>query len=220
MAQASLSPRTAIAVASPTLLKSPAAQAAAVGVASSQLSAYVTIDPALISWQQLGVTPITENANTANVRPTLDALQRLAKQQGVEYIQITSGATQMLNLARQEAGTDQIHKGTDLPQAYTGKGVVVGVVDAGFDYMHAAFRRPADGALRIADGNIVLGFARDTQATLGITSMTGSTLFSKQLGKRSAGETLSVAVPQLPKGVYLLSVKTPTATKTFKFVWQ
>lgn len=149
LAQASLSPRTAIAVASPTLLKSPAAQAAAVGAASSQLSAYVTIDPARTSWQQLGVTPIAENANTATVRLTLDALQRLAKQQGVEYIQITSGATQMLNLARQEAGTDQIHKGTDLPKAYTGEGVVVGVVDAGFDYMHAAFRRPADGALRI-----------------------------------------------------------------------
>lgn len=149
LAQASLSPRTAIAVASPTLLKSPAAQAAAVGAASSQLSAYVTIDPARTSWQQLGVTPIAKNANTATVRLTLDALRRLAKQQGVEYIQITSGATQMLNLARQEAGTDQIHKGTDLPQAYTGEGVVVGVVDAGFDYMHAAFRRPADGALRI-----------------------------------------------------------------------
>lgn len=149
LAQASLSPRTAIAVASPTLLKAPTAQAAAVGAASSQLSAYVTIDPALTSWQQLGVTPIAENAGTATVRLTLDALQRLAKQQGVEYIQITSGATQMLNLARQEAGTDQIHKGTDLPQAYTGEGVVVGVVDAGFDYMHAAFRRPADGALRI-----------------------------------------------------------------------
>lgn len=149
LAQASLSPRTAIAVASPTLLKSPAAQAAAVGAASSQLSAYVTIDPARTSWQQLGVTPIAENAGTATVRLTLDALQRLAKQQGVEYIQITSGATQMLNLARKEAGTDQIHKGTNLPQAYTGEGVVVGVVDAGFDYMHAAFRRPADGALRI-----------------------------------------------------------------------
>lgn len=149
LAQASLSPRTAIAVASPTLLKSPAAQAAAMGAADRQLSAYVTIDPARTSWQQLGVTPIAENAGTATVRLTLDALQRLAKQQGVEYIQITSGATQMLNLARQEAGTDQIHKGTDLPKAYTGEGVVVGVVDAGFDYMHAAFRRPADGALRI-----------------------------------------------------------------------
>lgn len=149
LAQASLSPRTAIAVASPTLLKSPAAQAAAVGAASRQLSAYVTIDPARTSWQQLGVTPIAENAGTATVRLTLDALQRLAKQQGVEYIQITSGATQMLNLARQEAGTNQIHKGTSLPQAYTGEGVVVGVIDAGFDYMHAAFRRPADGALRI-----------------------------------------------------------------------
>lgn len=149
LAQSSLSPRTAIAVASPTLLKSPAAQAAAVGAANSQLSAYVTIDPARTSWQQLGVTPIAENASTATVRLTLDALQSLAKQEGVEYIQITSDATQMLNLARQEAGTDQIHKGTDLPKAYTGEGVVVGVVDAGFDYMHAAFRRPADGTLRI-----------------------------------------------------------------------
>lgn len=149
LAQASLSPRTAIAVASPTLLKAPAAQAAAEHAADRQLSAYVRIDPARTSWQQLGVTPIAENAGTATVRLTLDALQRLAKQQGVEYIQITSGATQMLNLARQEAGTDQIHKGTDLPKAYTGEGVVVGVVDAGFDYMHAAFRRPADGALRI-----------------------------------------------------------------------
>ena len=154
----------------------------------------------------VGCEPIAENANTATVRLTLDALQRLAKQQGVEYIQITSGATQMLNLARQEAGTDQIHKGTDLPKAYTCEGVVVGVVDAGFDYMHAAFRRPADGVLRIADGNIVLGFARDTQATLGITSMTGSTLFSKQLGKRSAGETLSVAVPLLLLCFFFFSV--------------
>ena len=81
LAQSSLSPRTAIAVASPPLLKAPAAQAAAEHAASSQLSAYVTIDPARTSWQQLGVTPIAENASTATVRLTLDALHSLAKQQ-------------------------------------------------------------------------------------------------------------------------------------------
>ena len=36
-----------------------------------------------------------------------------------------------------------------LPQAYTGKGVVLGVIDSGIDYNHAAFRNPTDGKLRI-----------------------------------------------------------------------
>ena len=79
---------------------------------------------------------------------------------------------------------------------------------------------PFDGTIRIADGNILLGFARNTKATLSLTSMTGSTVFTKELGNRCAGETLSIPMPQLAKGVYLLSVKTTSATKTFKFVLQ
>lgn len=36
-----------------------------------------------------------------------------------------------------------------LPQAYTGKGVVLGVIDSGIDYNHAAFRNTTDGTTRI-----------------------------------------------------------------------
>ena len=50
--------------------------------------------------------------------------------------------------------------------------------------------------------------------------MTGSTVFTKELGNPCAGETLSIPMPQLAKGVYLLSVKTTSTTKTFKFVLQ
>ena len=40
-------------------------------------------------------------------------------------------------------------QGTDgLPQAFTGKGVVVGVIDDGFDFQHSAFK-DAEGNLRI-----------------------------------------------------------------------
>ena len=38
--------------------------------------------------------------------------------------------------------------GVKLPQAYKGKGILVGVCDSGFDYHHPMFRN-ADGTLRI-----------------------------------------------------------------------
>lgn len=115
----------------------------------SEMSAYITINPTTTSWETLGVKPLVLANNTATVRLALDKLKWLAEQEGVEYIQLTSGASLMLDKARAEAGTDAIHNGTTLPQAYTGEGVVVGIVDAGFDYMHSAFRRPTDGTLRI-----------------------------------------------------------------------
>lgn len=44
---------------------------------------------------------------------------------------------------------DQIWQGNRLPQAYTGKGVLIGVPDVGFDYKHPVFRDDVDGHLRI-----------------------------------------------------------------------
>ena len=114
-----------------------------------RFSAYVTINPSTTSWQQLDVVPTAQYGNTAVVRLSMGELRDLATKDGVEYVQLASGVSQMLDVARQEAGTDAIHKGTSLPHAYTGKGVVVGIVDAGFDYLHSAFRNPVDGTLRI-----------------------------------------------------------------------
>lgn len=113
------------------------------------LSAFVTIDGNATSWQMLGLTPLSVFGNTATVRLTVEELKDLASREGVKYVQITAGVNQTLDKAREEAGVNDVHNGVSLSQPYTGKGVVVGVVDAGFDYMHSAFRNPEDGTLRI-----------------------------------------------------------------------
>ena len=116
---------------------------------ANYVTAYVSIDTRKTSWQELGLKPAAQWGNTATVRISTSQLRQLAKQEGVEYVQLTSGVGQMLDVARKEAGTDDIHRGTSLPQPYTGKDVVVGIVDAGFDYLHSAFRNQQDGTLRI-----------------------------------------------------------------------
>ena len=47
-----------------------------------------------------------------------------------------------------EVATAEMALSHNLPQAYTGKGVIVGIVDTGIDYNHAAFRN-ADGSTRV-----------------------------------------------------------------------
>lgn len=144
MAQSVLSPETAIALSGGgnTLLKSKTSS-------NTEMSAFVSIDADKTSWDELGVKPLSVNGNTATVRITAAELQELAKKDGIKYIQLTNGVNLAMDNARKEAGINDIHNGVTLPQPYTGKGVVVGVVDAGFDYLHAAFRNPTDGTSRI-----------------------------------------------------------------------
>ncbi len=115
------------------------------------LSAYLTIDDATLdraALDRLGVRIILETSGLATARIPASAVAALAEVEGVEYIQLASPVSQMLDLARPEVGGDRVRQGEGLQQGYTGKGVIVGVVDSGFDYGHAAFR-DSEGNLRI-----------------------------------------------------------------------
>ena len=55
----------------------------------------------------------------------------------------------MTDLAREYSQVDALHGGLpDFPRSFTGKGVLIGVIDTGFDFMHPAFR-DAEGNSRI-----------------------------------------------------------------------
>ena len=75
---------------------------------------------------------------TANV--PVSYLETLAASEGVVYIDGGKLLQANLDSARKITGADKVHSGNSpLPRALSGKGVVVGIIDAGFDYTHPAF---------------------------------------------------------------------------------
>ncbi|MDE6484589.1 MAG: S8 family peptidase [Duncaniella sp.] len=86
----------------------------------------------------------------------LDAIEALPE---VESIRTDSPVKAKMNIVRDVTGIDRIHAGIDLPQAYTGKGVVAGIVDGGIDPNHVNFKKP-DGTSRIGS----FTFFRPTQS--------------------------------------------------------
>lgn len=133
---------------------SPSARLAATAETRSdaRLSAYITVDSESLDMPALDAlcvncVRVSPETVTAIVDPA--ALSAIARVEGVKYVEAAAPVMPMLDKAVPEVGADRVRSGEDLPSPFTGKGVVVGVVDAGFDYGHAAFR-DSDGNLRIA----------------------------------------------------------------------
>lgn len=81
---------------------------------------------------------------------TIDEAIALSLETGVSRIQATpSSLSTNLDTLTHITSVDKIWQGEQLPQAYTGKGVLIGVPDAGIEYAHPVFRDATDGHLRI-----------------------------------------------------------------------
>ena len=120
-------------------------------VRSCPISAYLTVNSSALDREalsRLGVKVCLEAGNKMTVRMPVEAIAQLSEVEGVEYIETSTTVQPMMDIARRETGGADMNAGIGLQQPYTGKGVVVGIVDYGFDYTHAAFR-DANGNLRI-----------------------------------------------------------------------
>ena len=87
------------------------------------------------------------------VETTIDKLDQIAAIDGVLLIDIPKPGRQRTDKARKASQVDEVHAGKadglpDLPQAYTGKDVIIGLIDNGFDFTHPMFK-DKDGNLRI-----------------------------------------------------------------------
>lgn len=149
--------------------------------------------------------------NIALVSMPLDEVETIAAQSRViRQMQLPRAMKPMNDIARAVTGVDAIHAGTGLPQAYTGKGVVTGIVDAGLDPNHLMFKR-ADGTSRveyltyyIQDNSSSSGVsgAWFNRATIGEFTTDDPTTFhgTHTLGTMAGGYTGSSKVASLSDG--------------------
>jgi subtilisin family serine protease len=68
----------------------------------------------------------------------LDKVKAFTELPGIAAIELDRPTAITMDSARIHTHADSVHNGINLPQAYDGKDVVVGVIDAGFDYTHPA----------------------------------------------------------------------------------
>ena len=69
----------------------------------------------------------------------LSSLNLIETLPGISYIQLAGKIKPELNKVVYDTRTDSVHQGIGLPQAYTGKDVLIGITDWGFDYTHPMY---------------------------------------------------------------------------------
>lgn len=106
---------------------------------SESVGAYVKIksQSVISEIEALGATVRTNtggNLITANL--PLSAIRKIAELDGVDYIEASKPVNICMDKAREEAGASKCQTATAGMDAYTGKGIVIGIVDNGIEYNH------------------------------------------------------------------------------------
>ena len=89
--------------------------------------------------QSLGISykVISPTIFTAHIQP--DQIEELAEETSVKRITGLQKRKLHIDKVRTAVNADDAHQGTDMETPFTGKGVIVGVIDQGFQYNHPAF---------------------------------------------------------------------------------
>lgn len=107
------------------------------------VGAFLKIDKAIFNKtnvETLGVKLNTEAGNFLTALIPINSLEALFSVEGLLKVEIAEKVHSSMDNARTLTNVNQVHSGTGLPQAYTGNGVIVGVIDKGFDYTHPNFK--------------------------------------------------------------------------------
>lgn len=81
----------------------------------------------------------SQTGNIITLRIPVENFQEKMDIPGISYIEIAGKAAPMLNRAVKDTRVDSVWKGIMLPQPFTGKDVLIGITDWGFDYTNPMF---------------------------------------------------------------------------------
>ena len=99
-----------------------------------------TKDFSISAMDQYGVIPGSNAGNIYTGLIPIDQLANVASAPTVTYVQIGEEVHLRMDSARKATHVKEVHQGlAPLTMPYTGKGVVVGVIDIGFDFTHPNF---------------------------------------------------------------------------------
>lgn len=119
--------------------------------------------------EQMGITVRFVVDDVAVLVVPVDILSELENVEEIAFVK--ADAEQQLNndVARVDTkagvlGDAAKAQAAGLPQAYTGSGVVIGIIDEGIDFNHAAFRDPTTGATRVK--KVVIYSSSDGEKTI------------------------------------------------------
>jgi minor extracellular serine protease Vpr len=103
------------------------------------VSALVQVKPDITQQQldALGIKTGTHAGNVWTMQIPVDKVSQFTQLAGLSYVQLDEPVFPAMDSVRRLTRVDSVHAGLGgLPMPYSGEGVVVGVIDAGFDYRH------------------------------------------------------------------------------------
>ncbi len=89
--------------------------------------------------EQLEIQRNTKLQDFSTSHVDLRTLHRIAGQSGVKLIEYGAPMEILMDESRSDIRADMVNEGDDLERAYTGQGVIVGVIDTGIDIYHPDF---------------------------------------------------------------------------------
>jgi minor extracellular serine protease Vpr len=120
--------------------------------------------------QRLGGFNATIIGNIATIELPLNLFLNAIPISGIDYLEVPEKSDPCLDLAISDTRADSVHMGINLPQSYTGKDVIIGIVDWGFEYSNPVFFDTTLSTLRVlgawdqvrTSGNPPVGFNHGT----------------------------------------------------------
>ena len=106
-------------------------------------------DPDTLSTYGVKINMIIPGINIITAQVPVQNIEKIAMLSAVKNLQIGIPVHRKMDKARIVTNVSQVQSGTTLPFSYTGKHVVVGIIDNGFEYGHINFYDSTATTLRI-----------------------------------------------------------------------